>query len=289
MPTHRFHSLSAGGRRHGRRGFSIIELLVAIIIIGILVAILVPIVSNRAEQARVARANSDLENIVESLQRQVVDTGYYTRLFALDDVLFGEAALDGSGSVSFARPRNPNDIADGLTDYLGPQSYYQFPDANSLFIDPRTGLFAGVNPTTLTYQGTPTRQDIIVRLASNESRYDTSSGRWGGPYLAFRADRNTINNITAPNGIPDDPWGNDYLLFSRSGLFLEPLGLLVQSVAVSPNGQGLVQGATYDTRVFDRGTVVSLGPNGLPGNGDPVSVDGRFGRGDDLFRSMGGN
>ncbi|HMZ51991.1 MAG TPA: prepilin-type N-terminal cleavage/methylation domain-containing protein, partial [Candidatus Sumerlaeota bacterium] len=79
--------LTAAGSRRRRAGFSIIELLVAIIIIGILVAVLIPVVANRTAQARLARAQSDLKNLGEAEERVGVDTGFYIRLFALNDVL----------------------------------------------------------------------------------------------------------------------------------------------------------------------------------------------------------
>lgn len=278
-------------RRRGaaaRSGFSIIELLVAIIIIGILVAIMVPIVSNRSEQARVARVEADLENIAEAMQRVAIDTGYYVRLFALDDLLFGDADLNGAGGQAFNRGNNPNNIADGLTDYLPnvAQPFYNFPTANSLFIDPRTGLFAGANPDSGAYGGTPTRQAIIRRLADGESVYNAATGFWGGPYLNFSSDSALYNNVVAPTGVPTDPWGNDYILFTRRGMFLEPNGIVVESVSQLASG-GFSQGGPFDCLVFDRPTVLSMGPNGAPGNGLSGSADGQFGRDDDFHRSFG--
>ncbi|MCC5875934.1 MAG: prepilin-type N-terminal cleavage/methylation domain-containing protein [Candidatus Sumerlaeia bacterium] len=261
--------------RANQKGFSIIELLVAIIIIGILVAVLIPIVSNRSEQARVARANADLENLSEALQRVAIDTGYYVRLFALNDLLFGNADITGSGGIGFNRGDTPIEFADGLTNYLPgvAQPYYQFPTNNSLFIDPRTGDFAN-----------RTRASIIVNLVAAESRYD-ATGIWGGPYLSFRSDNMLYNNVVEPTGIPTDPWGNDYILFTGRGMILEPNGTLVESVNVLASG-GFGPGGAFDATVFDRPTVLSLGPNGLPGNGDAASTEGFFGRGDDFFRQF---
>jgi prepilin-type N-terminal cleavage/methylation domain-containing protein len=279
--------LTSNNRLRGpRAGFSIIELLVAIIIIGILVAILIPLVSQRSEQARVARVQSDLEHIAEAMQRVGIDTGYYIRLIALNDLLFGDADINGSGGVGFNRGFNPNDIADGLTDYFPnvANPFYQFPTANSLFIDQATGLFAGNDPFTGTYRGTPTRDAIILRLIAAESRYD-ATGRWGGPYLSFRSDSTLYNNIVAPTGVPTDPWGNDYILFTRRGMFVEPNGIIAESVSQLASG-GFAPGGPYDCLVFDRPTVLSLGPNGTPGNGVPASADGVFGRADDYFRQF---
>ena len=47
-------------------GFTMVELLIAIIIIGILVAIIVPVLSNRASDARIAAAKADLEAIANA-------------------------------------------------------------------------------------------------------------------------------------------------------------------------------------------------------------------------------
>lgn len=261
--------------RASQKGFSIIELLVAIIIIGILVAILIPIVSNRSEQARIARVNVDLENISEAMQRVAIDTGYYVRLFALNDLLFGNADATGAGGIGFNRDLNPPNYSDGLTNYLPGVShpFYQFPTNNSLFIDPRTGDFASRS-----------RANIILNLIGAESRYEVT-GRWGGPYLAFRHDNSLYNNLLAPTGVPTDPWGNDYLFFTGRGLILEPNGILVESAQALGSG-GFGQGGQYDATVFDRPTVLSLGPNGLPGDGPAGSAEAIFGRGDDFFRQF---
>ena len=100
-----------GARRRRNRGFSIIELLVAIIIIGILVAVLVPVISNRTEQARQSTARADLDNLATQQERAAVDSGFYIRLFALNDQLRGDG-------IPFNRDQNDNNRVDGLTDYL---------------------------------------------------------------------------------------------------------------------------------------------------------------------------
>lgn len=256
-------------RRHSRSGFSIIELLVAIIIIGILVAVLVPVVSNRAEQARIARVNSDLQTIGDSLERVAVDTGYFVRLFALNDVLRGDG-------VAFTRLNSPVDRSDGLTDYSLSQPFLQFPTSNSLFVDPATGDFViGLD-----------RTDFIDRLLATESSYD-GSVTWGGPYMNFQKDSNVYANVVARDAIPDDPWGNDYMFFTREGLVLEPNGVIVDATSPLTSG-GFGNGGAFDCEVFDRPTVVSLGPNGLPGNGIAGSgPDNIFGGFDDYFRQFG--
>lgn len=68
-----------------RSGFTLIELLIAVIIISILVTIIVPVISNRAADARLAAAKSDLEAIANAQSQVALDTGYLTRLHVLDD------------------------------------------------------------------------------------------------------------------------------------------------------------------------------------------------------------
>lgn len=277
--TNRFRSPRALRRS---RGFSIIELLVAIIIIGILTAVLLPVISQRTEQARQATAQSELQIIGEAQSRAANDTGFYVRLFALNDKLAsegGQSSLVASGSTAeaYERGTNANNTVEGLADYLVNNLYYEFQGTattdNSLFIDPRTGDFALGQ----------TRAGIISRLARAESVYDGTI-IWGGPYLNFRKDENSYQADGGEDGIPDDPWGNNYMFFTQAGFLLEPDGVFLEDVSVDASTGEITSGATYDAQIFDRGTILSLGGNGLPGDGAPTSD---FGLGDDLYRSFG--
>lgn len=263
--------LKASGRGKGsrRRGFSIIELLVAIIIIGILVSVLIPVVSSRTRDARIARVNADLENLSESMERVAIDTSYYVRLFALNDTLRGDGMT----------LEDTNDRYEGLTDYAtaNPSAFYDFPDSNSLFIDPESGDFATLN-----------RINFIDRLVRSETSYD-GSAQWGGPYINWQKDTNNFPSAGYPNlekdGIPDDPWGNNYLFFTRMGLVLEPDGIIATSVSQSTIGE-FSNGGTWDCEVFGRATIMSLGPDGQPGTGQASSEFGEPGS-DDFVREFG--
>jgi prepilin-type N-terminal cleavage/methylation domain-containing protein len=224
------------------KGFSVVELLIAVIIMGVLVAIIVPRLATRTELARKKAAMADLENIQNSLERAAIDTGHYYRIYVLNDVPGG----DGIGWG------DPNDIVDGVADEELNLSHN---NGRQIFIDLDEGDFR------------PNYDTLYTLLASNETAFN-----WNGPYINWNKDEVDSDGAPIPDDIPDDPWGHNYLLFTSLGLVLEP--------------DGIIQTGTHmgsDVEVFDRTTLLSLGPNGLPGDGVAGS---RFGTGDDFVRQF---
>ncbi len=240
-------------RKKRHSGFSILEILIAVVIIGILAVILVPALSNRAEKARFAVAAAELQAIGDAQERIGIELGYYVRLYALNDLPGGNnQPIDGLPPF------------DGIADEFLNTSFYNTPRV--LFINQNTHDFLSATRS----------DDIYTQLASGAMS-------WNGPYYNIHRDetpaQHSISNNPAVlshlSGIPNDPWGNDYMFFLRPGRVLEPDGNIEdRGDILGPNG---VINVNFES-LYDRPTILSLGPNRVydSGAGDDISFSFGF-------------
>jgi general secretion pathway protein G len=63
--------------RRGQQGFTLIEIMVVVVILGILAAIIIPRISDRPEQARRTKAVMDIKSIETALSLFHMDNGFY--------------------------------------------------------------------------------------------------------------------------------------------------------------------------------------------------------------------
>ncbi len=89
-------------RRRPMRGFTMIELLLVLVILGVLAVMVVPRFAGRSEQARVTAAKNDLARLVVALDSFEIDNGRYP------DSSEGLAAL----------VRRPNNVTNWTGPYL---------------------------------------------------------------------------------------------------------------------------------------------------------------------------
>lgn len=68
---------SASTRRARMTGFTLIELMVVLVIIGVLAALIVPNVLDRADDARVTAAKTDVNNLMQALKLYKLDNQRY--------------------------------------------------------------------------------------------------------------------------------------------------------------------------------------------------------------------
>jgi general secretion pathway protein G len=64
-------------RRAGQAGFTLIELMVVLVIIGVLAALIVPNVLDRADDARATAAKTDVNNLMQALKLYKLDNQRY--------------------------------------------------------------------------------------------------------------------------------------------------------------------------------------------------------------------
>ena len=77
MPMKSLSLASKRYRRAAARGFTLIELMVVLVIIGVLGALIVPNVLDRAAGARVTAARTDVNNLVQALKLYKLDNQRY--------------------------------------------------------------------------------------------------------------------------------------------------------------------------------------------------------------------
>lgn len=240
-------------------GFTMVELLIAIVIIGILVTIIVPVLSNRASEARIAAAKADMEAIANAESQIALDTGYLVRFHVIDD---SGAVGDGLGSD------NVLDVIDSIRDE---EQNVSAGNPDLIFLDAKTGAFL---PDTLYDR---------VDVDNGPERFG-----WRGPYANFQRKAKPTTPF-APGlewvyGAPLDPWGNPYFLFVsgiQSGTTPDR-GLWVNEVNGSLDVNFTYAGYNVTAQNFDRTTIISLGPDGIPGSGTVNDL----GTGDDLVRAF---
>jgi prepilin-type N-terminal cleavage/methylation domain-containing protein len=177
-------------------GFTILEVLIAVIIIGILVTVAISRYTQRSEDARLNTARSEMQMFAKAEQAIELDTGFYVSLRVLNDA-HGTAglippqvpqeysienefgyAIETSGQYSTYRFNS--DLAG---DWRGP--YMEFKQKG-----PKANLF-GVDTN-----------DALLSAGDYNTRYGVPLDPWGNAYRLYGP---YYNNAFNPGSINPDP------------------------------------------------------------------------------------
>ena len=201
------------------RGFTLIEIIVAVALVAILSAAIAPSVLNNIAQGRVARAQSDVQAIAQGIMKFKSEVGVFPRLVFGTSPDSTGAAFDylGSGGANANFPTRESDAK-----WAAGASFTQEVSTTGSIEDVTSHLIFGVSRST-----------------SADSLYPrVSAGKEDDPtVVGFRS------GVISSD--PLDPWGNSYMVN------VAPLGRPGQPVwVISAGPNGLLQTTVSDTGYF---------------------------------------
>ena len=170
-----------------QRGFTLIEAAVAIAVVGILSAIIVPLVVKNLQDSQIARAKNDVQVIAAAVASQIKDTGRCPTLAGGPNMANGGgAAATGAGAAIWrSGPQGVVNVA-GIGPGAGNSFVNLFTAAAAVVADYTAAntMFGSTANAEFSYRGPYLGTDVAVK-----------TDPWGSPYyiLGYNANSQGVN------------------------------------------------------------------------------------------------
>jgi len=124
--------------RHNKKGFTLLELMIVVVILGLLATIIMPRILNRPEQARHTKAVVEIKNIESALALFKTDTGSFPTISQGLAVLVSNTGIQGYNPDGYL-DRVPLDPWGNPYIYISPGVHGKYYDLVSLGKDGENG------------------------------------------------------------------------------------------------------------------------------------------------------
>jgi prepilin-type N-terminal cleavage/methylation domain-containing protein len=229
-----------------RQGVTLIELLVVLLIISLLATAATPVLIARIQEARIATARAETQEIARAEETVALFHGVYVPLQVLDD-LPRPAGSTGINTESDNIVLTASSSSVSLIE-ITRSADEMFSNGQILLDDDGTGLGRRVVDT------------------------------WKGPFMNFNRFWVGVDGVYDPTDTSDlrfdhplDPWGSPYRFASPAGLIGSGANGLGPDYSANSFSDGQIT-STFDV-AFERYAILSLGPNGVFGNTNTLSND----------------
>ena len=246
--------------RRPRAGFTLVELLVVIAIIGILAAMLLPVLIGVKKKAQVMQAKNDIQGLVTAIQSYDQDYGRFP-------VTKSEQQAAGSSDFTSGLVQYPQYANTTLTWTAGANNNYSF-DNNSNVVAILMDLTTLANGAPTANAGHVYNPKQVKYLTAKSSGYDPATAQLNPP------------GGVDINGVYRDPWGNPYIITmdlsyddQSSDLFYSQKSVSQQNLQAGINGLSNPDaGGSTDNFLFHGKVMVwSAGPDGKIDRGTPAN------------------
>ncbi|MBI4341694.1 MAG: type II secretion system major pseudopilin GspG [Candidatus Omnitrophica bacterium] len=106
-----------------QQAFTLVELMLVVVIIGVLAAMVVPRLAGRSEQAKISRAKSDVASIGLALDLYELDMGSFPTGTSLDPLYKGDSLPSGANTEAWKGPYLKKQVQDPW----GREYQYKYP------------------------------------------------------------------------------------------------------------------------------------------------------------------